>query len=134
MSEDAGLAEIRLKLLELQKGGAFTPDSFGTYEQTVLQLHQECERRKQSLLAHANTLSEQIKAAQAQAAAFTVVASLLYNVVNGFVEAEKRRLHEETARAAGVTGKPVSASGMPYEKPPLPPVVATKKLGRPRKN
>ena len=108
---------IRLRLLDLQKTGLLHPDAFGTYQQTILQLYQDATRRRESLLQQGATLRQQAAAAEAQAGAFSVMGSMLYNVVNGYIESENKRIQEMQAKEIMATGgAPThSASGEPYE-------------------
>lgn len=112
MNEADDFLRVRTRLLDLQRTGLLNPEAFPTYQQTILQIWQESERRRVTLMNHAATLRTQAAAAEAQANAFTSMASILYNVINGYVELEQKRIHElqskEAAEAAGVV---VSASG-----------------------
>lgn len=103
--------------------GYLSPEAAGTYEQTVLQTCQEADRRKQSLRQKAETLRLQAAAADAEAAAYTTMHSILYNIVNGFVEAGQKRQAEEAERAREKAREEAEAA----------PVVQTGKRGRPKK-
>lgn len=94
------LLRLRQKMMGLQGLGYMTPESFGTYQQTLLQIWQEAERRRQTCVSQAATLRTQAAAAEAQAGAFSVMASIMYSVVNGFVEAGEKRVAEEAERDA----------------------------------
>lgn len=94
------LLRLRKRVNDLKGLGYMTPESAGTYEQTVLQTWQEAERRRQTLLSQAETLRRQSAAAEAQAGAFAAMASIMYNIVNGFVEAGQKRLREDAERTA----------------------------------
>jgi len=98
------LIKLRQKIIDLQKLGYMTPESFGTYQQTLLQIWQEADQRRQSCLAQANTFRTQAAAADAQAHAFSAMSSVIYAVVNGFVEAEEKRIREEVERVAEKEG------------------------------
>jgi hypothetical protein len=90
------LVRLRKRILDLQKLDYMTPESFGTYQQTLLQIWQEAEQRRQTCLAQATTLRLQIAEAEAQAHAFSAVGSIIFSVVNGFVEIEEKRMAEKT--------------------------------------
>ena len=90
---------LRKRLLDLQKTGMLTPESFPTYQQTILQIWQETERRRMSCLEQAQTLRTQAMQAEAQSHAFSVMGSLLYAVINGYVVLENRRVADEQERA-----------------------------------
>lgn len=95
MSYDEEMIKIRQKLLDAQKVGLINGDTSGVYQQTILQIHQEAERRKQSCLQQAETLLRQSQAAQAQGAAFGMIGSILYNIIDNFVIAQSRAIEEE---------------------------------------
>lgn len=94
------LLRLRKRILDLQGLGYMTPESFGTYQQTVLQIWQEADRRRQTCLSQGETLRRQAAAADAQAGAFAAMCSIMFNVVNGFVEAGEKSLREELERKA----------------------------------
>jgi hypothetical protein len=94
------LLRLRKRVNDLKSLGYMTPESAGTYEQTILLTWQEADRRRQTLLNQAETLRRQAAAADAQAGAFATMASILFNIVNGFVEAGQKRLREEAERQA----------------------------------
>lgn len=89
---------LRKRVNDLKALGYMTPESAGTYEQTILLTWQEAERRRQALMSQAETLRRQSAAAEAQAGAFATMASILFNIVNGFVEAGQKRLREDAER------------------------------------
>lgn len=93
------LVSLRLRLLDLQRVQSLTPESFGLYQQTILQLHQECERRKQSCFAQAEQLRKQAAGAESQGHAFSAMGSIVYSVVNGYIALEEKRIQEEQDRA-----------------------------------
>lgn len=94
------ILRLRRRVKDLLGLGYMTEESGGTYEQTILQVWQEADRGRINCLQQAETLKRQAAAAEAQAGAFTMVSSILYNVVNGFVEAGNKRLREEAERQA----------------------------------
>lgn len=124
MENEEAILRLRKKLKELESLGYMNPSSAGTYEQTILQVWQEADRRRGSCLAQAETLRRQAAAAEAQAGAFTVMASILYNVVNGFVEAGNKQALELLERDHERAQEP-----QPQESNPAP-EVSSKKKGR----
>jgi len=117
-NETDDLIRLRTKLLEFQKQGALSsPEAFGTYQQSILQVFQEAERRKHTCMAQAASFRQQAAAAEAQAHAFSTVGSILYSIVDGYVSAEHKRLAEEAERKKEAEGTlpAVSASGEVYE-------------------
>jgi hypothetical protein len=94
------ILRLRRRVKDLLSLGYMTEESGGTYEQTILQVWQEADRGRVNCLQQAETLKRQAAAAEAQAGAFTMMSSILYNVVNGFVEAGNRRSREDAERKA----------------------------------
>lgn len=94
------ILKLRRRVKDLLGLGYMSEESAGTYEQTVLQVWQEADRGRVNCLQQAETLKRQAAAAEAQAQAFTMMSSILYNVVNGFVEAGNRRVREDAERQA----------------------------------
>lgn len=94
------LMRLRKRLVDLQAVGLMDPKSFGTYQQTLLHIWQEVDRRRQTCLQQAEALRLQAAAAEAQSHAFGALGSIMYNIVNGFVEADEKRVREEAAKAA----------------------------------
>ena len=105
--------------MDLKGLGYMTPESAGTYEQTILLTWQEADRRRQTLLSQAETLRRQAAAADAQAGAFGTVASILYNIVNGFVEAGQKRLREEAERKAEAEAQAQPTAEFPSRVTPI---------------
>lgn len=94
------LVKLRSRMNDLLRMGIVPPEGFGMYQQTVLQLLQEYDRRKQTCLAHAEQLKTQAAAMEAQAHAFIAAGSVLFSVVNGYIDLEERRIREEQERKA----------------------------------
>jgi len=92
------LIRLRTRLLDLQRSQKLNPESFALYQQTILQLHQETESRKQSCFSQAQTLRTQAAAIESQGHAFSSMASILFSVVNGYVLLEEKRIAEEIER------------------------------------
>jgi HD-like signal output (HDOD) protein len=93
------ILRLRKRVKDLMALDYMTPESAGTYEQTILQFWQEVDRQRMVCLQQAETLRRQASAAEAQAGAFTAIGSILFNVVNGFVEAGQKKAQEEIERA-----------------------------------
>lgn len=124
------LVKLRQKVSDLQRISPMDPSAFGTYQQTVLQIWKESESRRQTCLAQARDHMKKAEAAQAQAGAFSVMSSIMYSVVNGFVQAEEKRVREEQERAL---------EAAEHEKEPAPPSAPAepekpKKRGRRKKS
>ena len=126
------MVNLRTKMNELLSLGVATPEGFGLYEQTILQLFQEFEKRKQSCFAQAQQLRTQAAAVESQGHAFSACGSVVFNIVSGYIDLERKRIQEEQERAAEKkkaeepsTEEP-TAGAAPTETP-------KRKPGRPRK-
>lgn len=117
------LVRLRQRFLDLQKLGALSPETFGMFQQSFMEVYQEAERRRQSCLHQVTTLEKQIAQARAEASAFSVMSSILYSIVDGHIGIETRRIREAESRAAQEAGEaPVqSASGATYDDDDAPP-------------
>jgi hypothetical protein len=93
------LLRLRQRLLDLQRTQRLDTEAFGLYQQTVLQIQQEAERRKLTCFQQAETLRAQASSVEAQGHAFSSISSILYSVVNGYIEIEEKRLREDQERA-----------------------------------
>jgi hypothetical protein len=92
--------KLRARLADMLKTGLVAPEHFGLYQQTMLQLLGEIERREQECRNQAQQLRQQAAAADSQAHAFIAMKSILFNVVNGYLDLEERRLKEIAEREA----------------------------------
>lgn len=118
---DQELLRLRRRIGDLMRLGVATPD---TYFQTVMQLFQEAERRRQTCMNEAEDHLRKHHALVAQAHGFSAVSSILYSIINGFASLEERRLQEMADRAKEkAENGPVETK----EAPPPPPVTETPK-------
>jgi hypothetical protein len=90
------MVKLRKRVADLMRLGAATPETFG---QTIMQVWQECERRRQGCLGEAEDHLRKYHALLSQAGAFAAQASILYSVINGFASLEERRIQETADRA-----------------------------------
>lgn len=93
------LVKLRSRMNDLLRMGIVTPEGFGMYQQTILQLLQEFDRRKQTCFQQAEQLRAQAAASDSQAHAFSVCGSILFSIVNGYIDLEEKRIREEQERA-----------------------------------
>jgi hypothetical protein len=128
------ILRLRKRVTDLLNLGYMTPESAGTYEQTLLQIHQESERRKQQLMHQAATLRRQADAAEAQGHAFSAMASILYSIVNGFYEAGRKRLQEDEAREVDKAQRAMEEAEEAKAVQVVVEVPPPKKTGRPKKS
>lgn len=93
---DVELSRLRKRMSDLLRLNAATPE---TYLQTVMQLFQEGERRRQACLTEAEDHLRKHHALVAQAHGFSSMTSVLYSIINGFATLEEKRLQEMADRA-----------------------------------
>jgi hypothetical protein len=112
------LVRLRKRVSDLMRLGAATPE---TFVQTVMQLFQEGERRRQGCMTEAEDHLRKYHALIAQAHGFSAMSSVLYSVINGFATLEERRIQEmeDRAKERAENGPPAAA-----DPPPAPIAVA----------
>jgi hypothetical protein len=103
------LLKLRQRVGEMLKLGAATPE---TYLQTIMQLFQEAERRRQMCMGEAEDCLRKHQALVAQAHGFSAMSSILYNIVNGYVTLEERRLLETAQRDSDQAEKEAAAANV----------------------
>lgn len=108
---DQEVFRLRRRLGDLLRLGAATPE---TFQQTLMQLWNENERRRQSCLQEAEEHLRKYHSLVAQAHAFSAQSSIVYSIVNGYVTIEERRLQEladrEREKAAEAAAETAGAS------------------------
>lgn len=120
------LVRLRKRVNDLLQLGAATPETFA---QTMMQLWQEGERRRQSCIAEAEDHLRKYHAMVAQAHGFAAQSSILYSVINGYATIEERKAQELAERAKEQAENPVEVPpGASTDTPPK-----KNKGGRPRK-
>ena len=92
---DQELLRLRRRIGDLMRMNALTPE---TFQQAVMQLFQESERRRQTCLQEAEDHLRKYHALLSQAGAFAAQGSILFAVINGFATLEERRLQEMADR------------------------------------
>jgi hypothetical protein len=100
------MVNLRTKMNELLSLGIATPEGFGLYQQTIMQLLQEFEKRKQSCFSQAQQLKTQAAAVESQGHAFSACGSVVFNIVSGYIELEQKRIREEQERKAEAAATP----------------------------
>jgi hypothetical protein len=96
-SED--ITRLRKRLLDAVSHGIVKSDSKDIYEATLIQVLNEAERQRQRCMTQADTLRRQAAVADGQASAYSAIGSIVFNVLNGFVDAAERANREERERA-----------------------------------
>lgn len=103
------LIRLRRRVGDLLRLGGLTPE---TFQQTIMQLWQESEKRRQTALQEAEEHQRKYHACLSQAGAFAAQSSIMYAVINGFVVLEERRLQETAQRALEQAEKETSQKAL----------------------
>lgn len=111
------LVRLRKRVNDLLQLGAATPETFA---QTMMQLWQEGERRRQSCIAEAEDHLRKYHAMIAQAHGFAAQSSILYSVINGYATIEERRILELAEREKEKAENPTVPSTETSGEPPMP--------------
>ena len=92
------IANLRKRLLDAKNLniGSDSPQDFTLG--VIIQIMNECERRRQECLRAQQDHLQQAKGAEYQAAAFSMVHSITESVYNGFIQAEERAIEERKAQ------------------------------------
>ena len=95
MSYIEDILKVRAKLAEAVSAGI----DFNTKEQVealLIQIMNDAEKNRQNCVAQADNLRKQASALDGQAAAFSSVVSIVYNVINGYIKiTEKNKVEEQ---------------------------------------
>jgi altronate dehydratase len=100
MSFNEDVDRLRHRLSDLLAMGLLDDASKGTYELTLLQVMNESERQRQTCIKRADSLKMQAATAEGQAAAFSMISSIVNNVVNSLVRKSEKATEEEEMLAA----------------------------------
>lgn len=88
------IIRLRKRVLDAVKVGVLDQESKPFYEATLIQILNEAERNRQKCMSIMDDHKKKIIQAEAQANAYSQISSVLYNVLNGFVEVQERALAE----------------------------------------
>ena len=94
MSYAEEILKLRHRVNEAFKNGSLD-GSQETLEAVLIQIMNDAERNRQNAVTQAENFRKQASAVDGQAAAFSSVVSIVYNVINGFVRIAERSREEE---------------------------------------
>lgn len=94
------LVRLRKRMLDALGLGVVDGTSKDLYEATLIQVMNEAEKQRQTCVARAEDMRRQAAIADGQAHAFSQTGSIVYNVLNGFINAAERQKREEQEFAA----------------------------------
>jgi hypothetical protein len=95
MNNNEILANLRRKMLDAVKLGMVNQDSSGMLETVLIQIVNEAERSKQRCDQLNQDYKRQAAQAEAQANAYSQIQSVVFAVLNGFVNAAQTALEAE---------------------------------------
>lgn len=94
------LVKVRQAITELVASGILSAPAGEQVQTTLLQLLNECERRKQKAQAAINALNQQVSIAQGEMNAWSSVSSVVQGLLNGHLERARAAAAEEAKRKA----------------------------------
>jgi hypothetical protein len=94
------ILRLRLKMSEAVDVGFMNEESKGTYEMVLLQIMNESDRQRLNCTNRAEQLKMQAATAEGQAAAFSMISSIVNNVFGSMVGKTAKMLEEEKMLSA----------------------------------
>lgn len=98
MSYAEDIIKLRQRVSQAMDSGAID-GSKETFETVLIQIMNDAEKNRQNCVAQAENFRKQAATVDGQAAAFSSVVSIVYNVINGYIRIAERAKEEE-ARVA----------------------------------
>jgi hypothetical protein len=98
MNNNDILANLRKRMVEAVQIGMVNQDAGGVLETVLIQIVNEAERNKQRCDQLSYDYKRQAAQAEAQANAYTQIQSIVYAVLNGFVNAAAAAVEQEKQR------------------------------------
>lgn len=109
MSYAEDLLKLRRRVADAVSKGVVGEEGKDFFEATLIQIMNDAERNRQNCVTSAENLRRQAATMDGQANGFSSVSSIIYNVINGFVdaadrdEAERKLMEEREASGEVVT-------------------------------
>lgn len=107
------IIRLRQRMQDAVAKGVVSEDGKGIMEAALIQVMNEAEKNRQNCLTQAENLKKQAATAEGQAGAFSSVISIIYNVLNGFVNAAEKAEVEEARVAAEKAEREAAMAQMP---------------------
>lgn len=121
MSFVEDIIKLRKRVADAVAKGVVNQEGKDFYEATLIQVMNDAEKNRQNCVAQAENLRRQAAVMDGQAGAFASVSSIVYGVINGFVnvaerdEEERKRAEEEKVKASSQDSAPVVEQELPKE-------------------
>jgi hypothetical protein len=94
------LVRLRKRMIDALDLGVINSNSKDLYEATLIQIMNEAEKQRQTCVARAEDMRRQAAIADGQSHAFSQVSSIIYNVLNGYINVAEKQKREEQEFAA----------------------------------
>lgn len=88
------LLMLRSKIREAFQHQLLNPANTDIFESTLIQILNSSEQQRQRCINQADSLKKQAATLEGQASAYSMVGSLIYNVLNGYVTLAQKDIEE----------------------------------------
>lgn len=123
MSYAEELFKLRKRMVDAAASGLVDENSKNIVEALLIQIMNDGEKSRQACMTQAEGLRKQASTLEGQAAAFSSVTSIVYNVLNGFIRSaetsqeEEKRVEEENKEKAAFIAEQAETAAKPKRKP-----------------
>lgn len=100
MNHEEQLLKIRKRTADALKIGMLDESHHGIYQATLIQLLNECEKGRQSQQSAVENLKRQIAVAEGQVHAYSMMGSIIFNVLDSLVRGAEKTAKEIAERQA----------------------------------
>lgn len=128
MSYVEDLIKLRKRVADAVSKGVVNQEGKDFYEATLIQIMNDAERNRQNCVTQAENLRRQAAVMDGQAGAFASVSSIVYSVINGYVNIAER--DEEERKQAEAEKAQASQEFTPVVNQELPKEETKKKISR----
>jgi len=123
MTYEETIAKLKQEFLAAQKLEV-EGVTHGAFQQLAMQTVHEIERRRIDCTKQAENLRAQAAAAEHQAAAFSIVGSVMLNIVHGFVANRERQIDEELRQKKAADEAAADEAAERHAVPSVPPAAS----------
>jgi len=100
MAYGEDVIKLRTKIAEAVTMGVINPEGKSAVEAILLQVMNDAERNKQQCISQAESFRKEASKMDGQAAGFSSLIGIVYNVLNGFIALAEKAKREDEERAA----------------------------------
>jgi hypothetical protein len=98
MAYGEDIIKLRKRISDAVSAGLFDPATKDTVEVLLLQIMNDAEKNRQQCVSQAENLRRQASLLDGQAGGFSSLSSIVYNVLNGLVQASEKAAREMTEK------------------------------------